>query len=144
MNISILDELGLTEQTFDAGTTLIREGADQKNVYVLISGKVEVQTRGRQLAIMEAPGTILGEVALLLGTKPVATLTTLETSSFYVIDNFMTFIHEHPDACVNVAQTLAGHLIATVNHLVYIKDELKTLQDSLGNYVPSFPEHTQG
>ena len=118
MNIEVLKELGLAEMAFDAGTVLIREGADQKNVYVLISGKVDVRAKGQQLAVMENPGTILGEVALLLGLKPAATFSTLENSSFYVIGDFMEFIRKHPSACVNVAQTLASHLITTVNHLV--------------------------
>jgi CRP-like cAMP-binding protein len=143
MNIEILREHGLPEMTFDAGTVLIQEGAEQKNVYVLISGQVDVRSQGQQLAVVDAPGTVLGEVALLLGQKPVATIATLENSSFYVIGDFMEFIRENPNACVNVAQTLASHLIKTVNHLVYIKDQLRTLQDTLADYVPSFPEHTQ-
>ncbi len=140
MNIKILKDLGLSEVAIDKDTTLIEEGVPKRNVYVMVSGKVEVTSRGRRLAVMDAPGTVFGEISVLLGMNPVATITTLEPSLFYVIEDFMGFIREHPDACVSVAQVLACRLMNTNNQLVLVKDQLASLQQSLAEYVPVFPE----
>jgi CRP-like cAMP-binding protein len=140
MNIAILENLGLKEVEFDPGTVLIEKDSDQKNVFVLILGTVEVRSGDQRLAVLDGPGTILGEIAILLGSKPVASVVTVEKSSFYVINDFLSFIRENPDACVSVAQVLASRLIATNNHLVFVKEQLQSLQESLRDYLPAFPD----
>jgi len=142
MNVAILENLGLPEVEFDPGTVLVQKGVEQKNVYVMILGKVDVRSGDHRLAIMDAPGTILGEVVVLLGSRPIATFTTLEKSSFYVIPDFLDFIQKHPEAGISVAQTLASRLVATNNHLVFVKDQLQLLQDSLRDYLPAFPDQS--
>ena len=142
MNIAILENLGLTEVEFGPGTVLIQKGVEQKNVYVMILGKIDVRSGDQRLAVLDAPGAILGEVVVLLGSVPIATVTTLEKSSFFVIPDFLEFIHKHPEACVSVAQTLASRLVATNNHLVFIKEQLQTLQETLQDYVPAFPDQS--
>lgn len=140
MNIKTLKDLGLSEVTMDTGTVLITEGQPSKNVYVMASGNVEVTARGQRLATINEPGTVFGEVSVLLSTQPVATITTKESSTFYVISDFMDFVRKHPDACVSVAQVLACRLINTNNHLVYVKEQIAALQEGLAAYVPAFPE----
>jgi len=140
MNIAILENLGLKEVEFDPGTVLIEKDSDQKNVFVMILGKVEVRSGDQRLAVLDGPGTVLGEIAILLGSKPVASVTTLEKSSFYVINDFLNFIGEHPEASISVSQVLASRLIATNNHLVFVKEQLQSLQDSLRDYLPAFPD----
>lgn len=143
MNISILAELGFEEVKIDTGSVLIKEGEKTQNVYVLISGKVEITAKTHRIAMVDNPGTILGEVSVLLGTDPVATVTTTESSSFYVIEDFLDFLHAHPDACVSVSQILACRLINMNNHLVHVKEQIDELRKSLDDYVPVFPENFQ-
>lgn len=143
MNIKILQDLGLQEITFDTGTVLIEEGKKNRNVYVLVSGKVAIKSGEHQIATVEDSGTILGEISVLLATEPVATVVTSEPSEFYVIEDFMSFVYEHPDACVSMAQILACRLINMNNQLVFVKDNLAELQNKLKDYVPVFPENFQ-
>ena len=141
MNLQILAKLGLDEIVFEPGTVVLREGDLTKKVYVLISGKAVIKAKEKQLAIVDCPGTILGEIGALLGTAPVATVTTVDRSSFYVVNDFMAFLEQHPDACVSVAQVLACRLVNMNNHMVHIKGLIKDLQDGLEDYLPVFPEN---
>jgi len=143
MNIKILEELSVNEVKLDTGTVLITEGEMNDNVYVLTSGKVSIQTRKYEIATVDEPGTILGEISVLLSTLPVATVVTLEASTFYVVSDFLQFLADHPQAAVSVAQVLACRLINMNNHFVQIKDELSTMQTNLANYIPVFPEQFQ-
>ena len=140
MNTKILSDMGMQTTDVEAGTVLIREDSDNRNVYILVSGKVEVTMRGQTIATLDAPGTALGQVAVLLGEKPVATTTAVESSTVYVIDDFRAFLLEHPEACLSTAQALAGQMVSSVNHMVWMKEQLAELQKGMEVYVPAFPQ----
>lgn len=140
MNTSILNALNIEPTEVAPGTVLIREGSDNTNVYVLVSGKAEVSMRGNSIAVVDRPGTALGQVAVILGKQPVATTTVLEPSAFFVISDFLTFLREHPDACVSTAQELAAQMVSSVNHMVWMKEQLAELQKAMEIYVPAFPD----
>ncbi len=144
MNIKVLDDLGLEQVMIEAGTVVLEEGRRTRKVYVLISGSVDIKASNQYLATVDTPGAILGEISALMGTEPVATATTKEDSSFYVIEEFSDFMREHPEACLSVAQILACRLVNMNNHLVHIKEEIAKLQEGLDNYLPVFPENFRG
>lgn len=140
MNTKILNDLGMKTTDVDTGTVLIREDSDNMNVYVLVSGKAEVTMRGQTIAVLDAPGTALGQVAVLLGEKPVATTTVTEPSTFYVISDFQAFLLQNPEACLTTAQTLAAQMVSSINHMVWMKEQLAELQKGMDVYVPAFPK----
>lgn len=140
MNVKLLEKLGLAEIDMEAGTVLLQEGHKGDKVYVLVDGEVVVKARGKMLAEIYDPGTILGEISALLGTPHVATVSAAKQSTFYMIPNFMSFILEHPEACVSVAQVLAVRLINMNNHFVTLKERIENMQKELENYLPIFPE----
>lgn len=140
MNTKILSDLEFEETEIGAGTVLIREDSDNTNVYILISGKAEVTIRGQTIAVLDAPGTALGQVAVILGKKPVATTTVVEPSSFYVIHDFLAFLKANPDACISTAQTLAVQMVSSLNHMAWMKEQLHELQKTMDVYVPAFPK----
>ena len=142
MNISILADLGLKEITMDSGTTLIHAGTLNRNVYVLVSGKIRLLTKGYVVSEVDNPGTIFGEVSALLNAETTADVVVAEKSTFYVIEEFLDFIYKHPNACVSVAQILACRLVNMNNHFVYIKDQLALVENNLKEYVPVFPEQS--
>ncbi len=96
--------------------------------------------RGKTIAVIDRPGVALGQVAVILGKQPVATTTVLEPSTLYVISDFLTFLRENPDACVSTAQELAGQMVSSVNHMVWVKEQLAELQKNMEIYVPAFPD----
>ena len=143
MNVHILEKLGLDQVDVDAESDIIKEGRREPKVFVLISGKVVIKAKDYEIAMIDAPGAIFGEISALMGSTPVATVTTVEPSSFYIIEDFMDFIHKNPEACVAVAQVLACRVVNMNNHLVHIKDEINSLQKGLENYLPIFPERLE-
>ena len=144
MNTKILSDLEMKTTDVDAGTVLIRENSDNANVYVLVSGKVEVTMRGQTIAVIDKPGAALGQVAVLLGQQPVVTSTAVEPSTFYLVSDFKDFLLKHPDACLSTAQALAGQMVNSVNHMVWMKEQLAELQKGMEVYVPAFPQPEDG
>jgi CRP-like cAMP-binding protein len=56
------------------GTILCKEGTVGDEMYILNSGSLEVLIGGNRITIISEPGTIIGEMALLLGETRAATL----------------------------------------------------------------------
>jgi CRP-like cAMP-binding protein len=57
----------------DPGEALIREGEPATpEIYLLIEGALVVQSKGAQLARLERPGDVVGEAAVVLGSKRTA------------------------------------------------------------------------
>lgn len=140
MNLEIMKKLGLEEVTIDAGIALLKQDERASKVYIMVTGKVRVTAKDHEIAVIDDIGTILGEISALLGTDNVATVTTMEPSTFHIVDDFLEFIKENPEVGISVAQLLAVRLINTNNHMVYIKDQLDGLQTNLKNYLPVFSE----
>lgn len=67
-----------------AGETIVVEGEPGDNMYVVVSGLVEVTRQGRTLASL-GPGDMFGEVALLSANPRIATVTTSEPTSLVVV-----------------------------------------------------------
>ena len=49
-------------------------------MFILQSGTLEVSIAGRKAAVIEQPGTVIGEMALLLGEKRTATIKPVNTA----------------------------------------------------------------
>ena len=52
------------EKSFPAGTTIFRDGDHADCLYVIVSGSVSIQKRGKELAVLEQ-GSSIGEMAVL-------------------------------------------------------------------------------
>lgn len=57
-----------------AGTILCKEGTEGDEMYILNSGTLEVLVGENRITTLSEPGTIIGEMALLLGERRAATL----------------------------------------------------------------------
>jgi predicted MFS family arabinose efflux permease len=80
----------LSEITVPAGTAIVREGEEADALYVLVSGRVEVTSRGEAgeehfIREMEA-GTYFGEIGILERIPRTATVTASEDCSLYRIE----------------------------------------------------------
>ncbi|MCX7679395.1 MAG: cyclic nucleotide-binding domain-containing protein [Spirochaetes bacterium] len=62
------------------GTILCKEGTIGDEMYILNSGTLEVLVGDNRVTTISEPGTIIGEMALLLGEKRAATLRALNTA----------------------------------------------------------------
>ena len=98
--------------SYPAGAILFMEGEAARGVYIVCQGRVKLLTTnsdGKTLIFKIAkPGEILGLNAVLSGTPHEITAETLQPAQLAYIsrEDFLKFIKEHADACLQVAQHL--------------------------------------
>jgi len=98
------------------GNVIIQEGAMQTEVFVVISGKLEVHARqedGSEITLAQVgPGETLGEISLFNPGPAAATVTAVEFSQLWRIadDDLMEFMQENPGAGNVLLRTLASIL----------------------------------
>jgi CRP-like cAMP-binding protein len=67
-----------------AGKTVLRQGDNGNEMYVIASGSVRVERNGKEIATLGA-GQAVGEMSLLSEGPRLATVTTLEPTTAFVI-----------------------------------------------------------
>jgi CRP/FNR family transcriptional regulator, cyclic AMP receptor protein len=98
------------------GNIIIEEGAMQTEVFVVISGKLEVRAKqedGTELLLAQVgPGETLGEISLFNPGPAAATVTAVEFSQLWRIADadLMHFMEENPGAGNILLRTLASIL----------------------------------
>jgi len=107
-----------------AGENVLTSGSKTGKLLVLRSGSVEVVKDGEQIAKVSAPGTVFGELAVLLDQAHSADVRTLKESDFYVA-NAETLLAYDPTVALYVAATLARRLDSANQALVEVKRQLR-------------------
>src|SRR5580693_2123754 len=98
------------------GNVIIEEGAMQTEVFVVISGKLEVRAKqedGSEVLLAQiGPGETLGEISLFNPGPAAATVTAVEFSQLWRIadDDLIHFMEENPGAGNVLLRTLASIL----------------------------------
>jgi CRP/FNR family cyclic AMP-dependent transcriptional regulator len=98
------------------GNVIIEEGAMQTEVFVVISGRLEVRARqddGSEILLAQVgPGETLGEISLFHPGPAAATVTAVEFSQLWRIADadLMHFMEENPGAGNVLLRTLASIL----------------------------------
>ncbi len=124
---------GLPVMSLREGEILLEEGRENKALLFLLEGEVEITREGEALAKVSEPGTVLGEVGLLLGRPHMATVRAVRPSKFRVADDGLGFLSENPEAQRHVARLLARRLTSVTSYLVEARKageeaELKMIQ----------------
>jgi CRP-like cAMP-binding protein len=85
-------------QQFAPGETIIREGDDAREFFVIRSGEVDVSTKQQGTINRLDDGAFFGEVALMTDNPRNATITALEETICYVLsrDEFQMVIEKSP------------------------------------------------
>ena len=99
-------------KTFHAGDVLFLEGDDSQDLYVLISGHLEVFKGDKKLSEITDPGSVLGEAAFLLGAKRTATVKAEGSVQVLRIPKAEVdrFLADFPSAGQKIGQLLAKRL----------------------------------
>jgi CRP-like cAMP-binding protein len=76
---AILDHCGaIPLEHIAGGSVILEECQTTGRVYVLVEGHVEVLRGGTQIAVLDEPGSLIGEMSVLLGVPHTATARALE------------------------------------------------------------------
>jgi CRP/FNR family cyclic AMP-dependent transcriptional regulator len=105
------------------GNVIITEGVLQTEVFVVISGKLEVRAKqedGTEVVLAQVgPGETLGEISLFVPGPAAATVTAVEFSQLWRIadSDLMHFMEENPGAGNILLRTLASILAQRLRQL---------------------------
>lgn len=98
--------------SFPPNQVLFSEGDDSTEMYVLLSGKVEIMKNDTRIALVEENGSYLGELSTLLGVPRTATVRTLSRCECIVVsgDKVEEFFNGSPALALKLAKILADRL----------------------------------
>lgn len=122
----------LPERSFGADETIITEGSRAGCLFVLIDGAVDIVKGEYVINTIAEPGSVFGEISVLLDTVHTATVKTTMPSRFYVVDDSLEFMRSTPDVALHVARMLAKRLHAMTTYLVDLKEQFEHHSDHFG------------
>jgi CRP-like cAMP-binding protein len=130
---SILDYCADTPRSdFPAGATLLVEGGESGRLYVLESGVVEVLRGDTRVALIGDPGSVFGEMSVLLGLPHTATVRALSPVGVHVFDDAEAFLKSRPEIAFYLGRLLAQRLNAATTYLVDLKRQFEGHGSHLG------------
>ena len=118
-------------ETFKSGSILIREGGNERKLFVLIEGQVEVLRKDTQVSYIEEPGSLFGEMSVLLDMPYSATVKALSTVKAYVIDDPLGFLGSQAEIALELAALLARRLYYTTSYLVDLQQQAAGRREDL-------------
>jgi PAS domain S-box-containing protein len=119
--------------TYERGDYLFLEGDDSQDLYVLVSGHVEMLKGDKKLDEVTQPGALFGETSFLLGAKRTATaraegdVKVLRVPKEEVPD----FLHDFPSVAGEITQLLAQRLDHSSQALYGLQELCDQLPDAV-------------
>lgn len=96
------------------GETIVREGEQSDGWFVLLSGKVGVFKSDFSVAVIEKPGSVIGELGVLLNIPRTATLIAQEPALLlHIRVNVDELIAHHPEVIKQMLTILAERVAKT-------------------------------
>jgi CRP-like cAMP-binding protein len=72
---------------------------------------------GKHVTTIKTPGAVIGEMSVLLDVPQTATVRAVSEVEFFVIDNAIEVLRQHPDWLMQIARLLAQRVNATTAQL---------------------------
>lgn len=118
-------------ETFASGTVLIKQGGEEHKLFVLVEGQVEVLRADTQVSYVDEPGSLFGEMSVLLDMPYSANVKALSTVKAYVIDKPLEFLGSKPEIALELAALLARRLYYTTSYLVDLQQQAAGRREDL-------------
>ena len=115
--------IGGIRQNVSAGTVVLHEGGRTGHLYVLIEGRLEVIKGDTVVATIAEPGSVLGEMSVLLDQPHTATVRAAQDSVVYEINDAASFLRQQPGVTLLIARMLAQRLNAANTYLADLKQQ---------------------
>ena len=111
----------LAARTVRPGDPLMREGDDQRELFILADGELEVRAQGHTIATLR-PGSVCGEGSFFSGEPRSATVIAARPSLAYGLpwDRFDELARKHPRLAIDLLKGLAAVLAIRMRHAVLI------------------------
>lgn len=117
--------------TFPAGSMMLKEGGQEGTLFVLIEGQVEVMRKNTQVSYVDEPGSLFGEMGVLLDMPYTASVKALSEVKAYVIADAINFLASKSEIALYVASLLARRLYYTTSYLVDLQQQAAGKREDL-------------
>jgi CRP-like cAMP-binding protein len=127
----------LKMKKFPEGAAVIRKGEPGSNLYIIISGVLDVLVDDDICITSMETGDVFGEISLLLGTPVSATVRVSQTARLLYIrgKEFRELLDQYPSLQIYFARLLAGRLAKTNDDR--FRDMASGISGSLSEMPPS-------
>lgn len=129
MNALLAACRSLPVEKVQAGTVLLEEGTKTGRLFVLVDGEISIVHGGVEIASVNDPGAVLGEISALLGIPHTASVLASKPCSVYRIDDAASFLQTETEIVFAIAKGLARRLKSASNYLADIKTQYKDRSD---------------
>jgi CRP/FNR family transcriptional regulator, cyclic AMP receptor protein len=119
-------------QRFNPGEVLLEEGQWSGRLFILEEGEVEVLRGDTPVAVVREPGSVFGEMSVLLDLPHTATVRAVSPVTARAPDDAGAFMKRHPEIAFFLAKLLATRLNAATTYLVDLKRQFEGQGDHLG------------
>jgi CRP/FNR family transcriptional regulator, cyclic AMP receptor protein len=116
----------LPQTTYRHGDTILTAGSKTGRLLILKKGTVVILNGSTEIARVDHPGAVIGEIAALLDRPHSADVRALTDSQFYVAD--ATLIDKDPAALLHVARILAGRLVEANDNFAELRNQIQSGQ----------------
>lgn len=100
-------------RTLTKDEVLITQGDKGGDLFVLESGRLVVERNGKEIAVIDAPDSVVGEMSVLLGKPYSATVRAERDSKVRVIHDAIRILERQPQVALRLATVLCQRLDAT-------------------------------
>lgn len=114
------------------GANIIVEGVQLDRIYFLKAGRLEVIRDEIRVNLIKTPGSVLGEISVLLNQPSTATVKALDEAELFECVNPFEFLKQHPEVTLHMSSLLASRLASATQYLVDVKEQLKDCSDHVG------------
>lgn len=115
-----------------AGEVLIAQGETPGSLYVLEDGVVTIERDGVPFAYIDAPGSALGELSVVLRKPATATVRATTPCTVRTAADAHAFLTERPGVALGVLRIVAARLEGLTAYLSDVKRQFADQADHLG------------
>jgi len=118
---------------FDKGQILFLEGDDSQDLFILVSGQLDIIKGNKKIAEISKAGDLFGEMSFLLGARRTATVKAKSEGKTICIpeEDITSFVGEFPDVATAITRLLAQRLEETSQILFGLKEFCDQLPDAV-------------
>lgn len=115
---------------FPKSTVIFSQGEDGRDMFILQSGSIDVLIGENRVAVIDEPGTPIGEIALLLGEKRSATLKAANNviATKITQEDLKGFLKSGSGFIVEIVKSLSQKHLNNVESINTVNDDLISIE----------------
>lgn len=120
-------------KSYKRGQIILLEGDDSQDLYILVSGELEILKGNKKISEIGETGSLFGDMSFLLRSKRTATVKAKSDVKALCIpkEEITAFLREYPDVAREIAKLLAKRLDETSQIVHGLKELCDQLPDAV-------------